>query len=219
MWGGGGAFVLSLAACTYVFAVAWEAPPADGGGWRALAIDAGLFGVFALHHSVFARESVKGWISRIVPAHLLRSCYVWTASALLVAVLALWQPIAGDLYHVAGPASLANAGVQLFGIWLIAGSVARISALELAGIEPAAGDALQIGGPYRWVRHPLYLGWLLVVFGAAHMTANRLAFASTSAAYLLLAIPWEERSLLRAFGEPYARYQRAVRWRVLPYVY
>jgi protein-S-isoprenylcysteine O-methyltransferase Ste14 len=119
-----------------------------------------------------------------------------------------------------------HAGVQLSGLWLIARSVARISALELAGIKPApinkiskVGNVLQTGGPYRWVRHPLYLGWLLVLFGVAHMTADRLAFASISTAYLLLAIPWEERSLLRVFGEPYARYQRVVRWRVVPYVY
>ncbi len=96
----------------------------------------------------------------------------------------------------------------------------RISALELAGISPAApNDALQVEGPYRWVRHPIYFGWLLVLFAAPHMTADRLAFAAISSAYLLVAIPWEERSLLRAFGEPYARYQRAVRWRVVPYVY
>ena len=98
--------------------------------------------------------------------------------------------------------------------------MATIDPLELAGIKPlSARDSLQIAGPYRWVRHPLYLGWLLAVFGAAHLTADRLAFAAITTAYLCVAIPWEERSLLRMFGESYARYQRSVRWRMIPYVY
>ena len=58
-------------------------------------------------------------------------------------------------------------------------------------------------GPYRWVRHPLYLGWLLMVFGAAHMTGDRLVFAAITTIYLLVAIPWEERSLRRSFGAAY----------------
>ena len=110
--------------------------------------------------------------------------------------------------------------MQLAGVWLIARAVATIDALELAGISPSSGtEALQLVGPYRWVRHPLYLGWILALFGAAHMTADRLAFAAISTAYLLVAIPWEERSLVRAFGAHYTAYQRQVRWRVLPYIY
>ena len=186
----------------------------------AVAIDAGLFGVFALHHSLFARRSVKTHLARVLPERLLRSFYVWTASLLLLWVLALWRPAAGDVYAATGWLAAAHAAVQLSGFWLIAQSVARIDPLELAGIRPASGsEALQVAGPYRWVRHPLYLGWMLVVFGAAHMTGDRLAFAAISTAYLIVAIPWEERSLLRLFGEPYARYQRRVRWRVVPYVY
>jgi methanethiol S-methyltransferase len=232
VWCGGVMFVMSLAACAYFYLVVWASPAAAGGGWtaaRAAAIDAVLFAVFALHHSLFARESMKSRIARVVPERLLRSFYVWTASALLLGVPALWQPVAGDVYNVTGWPSFVHVTVQLSGIWLIARSVARISPLELAGINHApvttvsnvsnASNALQVGGPYRWVRHPLYLGWLLALFGAAHMTGDRLAFAAISTAYLLVAIPWEERSLLRVFGEPYARYQRVVRWRVVPYVY
>src|SRR5204863_2523936 len=136
------------------------------------------------------------------------------------AALALWQPVGGTAYTVTGWRAIAHAAVQLSGIVLIARSVAKIDALQLAGIKPAAGrDALQIGGPYQWVRHPVYLGWLLAVFGAAHMTADRLTFAIITTGYLLIAIPWEERALRATFGDPYARYQQAVRWRVIPYVY
>jgi protein-S-isoprenylcysteine O-methyltransferase Ste14 len=138
----------------------------------------------------------------------------------LLGVLALWQPIAGEVYRVTGWRALLHAAAQLGGLWLIARAVARIDPLELAGIKPESESGpLQIAGPYGWVRHPVYLGWLLAAFGAAHMTGNRLAFAAISAAYLLIAVPWEERSLRRAFGESYERYQRAVRWRIIPFVY
>ena len=229
VWSGGALFVVSLLTCAYEYLFVWASPPTASSRWtpgslgdpgRHLAIDAALFAVFALHHSLFARESIKRRLARVLPDRLLRSVYVWTASLLLLIVLALWQPIAGHAYNVTGWRAIGHAAVQLGGIWLIARSVAKIDPLELAGIRPASGsDSLQIAGPYRWVRHPLYLGWLLAVFGAAHMTADRLAFAAITTTYLLIAIPWEERSLRRTFGEPYARYQQTVRWRVVPYVY
>jgi protein-S-isoprenylcysteine O-methyltransferase Ste14 len=226
VWTGGALFVFSLAACVFWYSVLWSGPemrsvePIARSSGRAIAIDAGLFAIFALHHSLFARESIKRRMARLVRDRLRRSVYVWTASLLLLCVLALWQPIAGDVYHVTGWRAILHAVVQLSGLWLIARSVARIDPLELAGIKPESESGpLQIAGPYRWVRHPLYLGWVIAVFGAAHMTGNRLAFAAISTAYLLAAIPWEERSLRRTFGDSYARYQGAVRWRIVPFVY
>ena len=106
-----------------------------------------------------------------------------------------------------GPALLfAHAAVQLYGVGLIAQSVRGIDPLELAGIRrESARGPLQIRGPYALVRHPLYFGWVLAVFGAAHMTGDRLAFAAITTLYLVIAIPWEERSLVRCFGEDFAR--------------
>jgi protein-S-isoprenylcysteine O-methyltransferase Ste14 len=109
--------------------------------------------------------------------------------------------------------------VQLTGLWFIAVSVRAIDALELAGIRESSNTGLQVGGPYRLVRHPLYLGWVLAVFGAPHMTGDRLTFAIVSSMYLVVAVPWEERSLERAFGESYRHYKQRVRWRMLPFVY
>lgn len=233
VWLGGAVFVGSLVLCAWWYFVLLAAPgPAlyvalDGG--RALPIPAGpwsilvntlTFGVFAAHHSVFARERVKAAVERAVPARLLRSVYVWTASLLLMLVIAVWLPVGGDLYHATGWRAVAHAAVQLFGLWLIAQAVAGLDPLELAGIhEQAARGELQITGPYGWVRHPVYLGWVLILFGAAHMTGDRLAFAGISTLYLMLAVPWEERSLTRSFGDEYRRYQQRVRWRILPYLY
>lgn len=188
-------------------------------GRDAIAFDAGLFSVFALHHSLFARETARRWLDR-VPRELIRPIYVYAASLLFIAVFAAWRPIGGALYRASGLPELALVMCQLAGVGLIVRAVARIDALELAGIRPAGSrDELQTSGPYRWVRHPLYLGWVVAVFATPHMTGDRLAFAAISTAYLMLAVPWEERSLRRAFGDEYVRYQRAVRWRMLPFIY
>ena len=228
VWVGGALFVGSLALWAWWYLV-WLAQSRRWAGWRPLAYDAVLFTVFAAHHSLFARDGAKRLLSAI-PRRLMRSVYVWIASALLVAVCLLWQPIGGDLYRSQNLAASALAVVQLAGALIIARAVARIDPLELSGIRvveasdaassPAAGPGpLQITGPYRWVRHPIYLGWMLIVFGAPQMTGDRFAFAVISSLYLIVAVPWEERSLMQSFGEEYARYKRQVRWRVVPYVY
>jgi methanethiol S-methyltransferase len=217
-WLGGGVFVAALALCGYSYVVVWaRSAPFDSG---AIAIDFALFTAFAAHHSVFAREPVKRWLVKLVPEGLLRSVYVWIASLLLILMCVGWQPIGGDVYRAHGGLALVHAVVQLAGVLLIASAVRAIDALELAGIRShVADDSLQIGGPYRWVRHPLYLGWLVATFGAAHMTGDRLLFAGISMFYLIIAVPFEERSLVRSFGQDYAQYQQLVRWRIVPYVY
>jgi methanethiol S-methyltransferase len=231
VWLGGGLFAGALALCAYAYLVSWSDPAAGAPhaipgarGWSGLAVDVGLFGLFAAHHSLFARETVKVRLARVVPPRLLRSVYVWTASILLILVCLCWQPIGRNLYTVSGPQRFAHAALQLAGLWIIAASVAVIDGLELAGIrgpsDPGgAPPSLQERGPYRCVRHPLYLGWMLATLGAAHMTADRLAFAAISSIYLLTAMPWEERSLERAFPGGYRRYSRRVRWRLIPYIY
>jgi hypothetical protein len=221
VWIGGAWFIASLALTSWWYAT-FLGRVRPFAGWRPLAYDAILFSVFALHHSALARPAIQAALPRVVPDRMLRSVYVWTASSLLILVCLLWRPIGGNLFHVGGPRAFVHAVVQLSGLWLIALSVRAIDALELAGIRrpaPAARGPLQITGPYRLVRHPLYLGWMLIVFGAAHMTGDRLAFALITALYLVIAIPWEERSLERTFGDAYRRYKSEVRWRAIPYVF
>jgi len=219
VWIGGALFAAALAFCAYSFLVTWSrsAPAVD---FAAVATDLLLFTIFAAHHSVLARERVKRRLAALVSDRLIRSTYVWTASLLLIAVCAMWRPIGGDLFAVDGWRAIAAASVQLIGIGLIAGAVARIDPLELAGIRAAPRtEPLETGGPYRLVRHPVYLGWMLAAFGAGHMTGDRLAFAAVSSLYLLVAIPWEERSLMRAFPDEYEAYKARVRWRVVPFVF
>jgi protein-S-isoprenylcysteine O-methyltransferase Ste14 len=217
-WLGGGVFVAALALCGYSYVVVWaRSAPFDSG---AIAIDVVLFTAFAAHHSVFARQPVKRWLVKRIPEGLLRSVYVWMASLLLILMCVGWQPVGGDVYHVQGWRALGHAIVQLAGVLMIASAVRAIDALELAGIRShVADDSLQISGPYRCVRHPLYLGWLVATFGAAHMTGDRLFFSAISVFYLIIAVPFEERALVRSFGQHYVQYQQLVRWRIVPYVY
>lgn len=221
VWAGGAMFVISLAVCTYCYVIVWGRAVAHAaGGIAGIGTDLFLVTLFAAHHSVLARNRPKMWLARIVPAHLARSVYVWTASLLLVAVCLLWRRIGGDLYDAAGWRAVLHAAIQLLGVWIIARAVAGIDPLELAGIRTAsASGGLQTAGPYRWVRHPLYSGWVLAVFGTSHMTGDRLAFAAVTSAYLVIAVPWEERSLRQSVGADYARYMREVKWRIVPFIY
>jgi len=218
VWTGGAIFVAALVVFAGWFLLVLG-DPAPFAGWRPLTTDAALFSAFALHHSIFARETVKRRFA-VIPPNLRRSVYVWTASVLLILVCVAWATIGGTLYRHHGGLAVVHAVVQSMGVWLIARSVARLDPLELAGIrEEKTGAPLQIGGPYRLVRHPLYLGWILALFGTTHMTGDRLAISAISSLYLLIAVPWEERSLMQSFGEEYAAYARRVRWRVIPFVY
>ena len=219
VWAGGLAFVGSLALTAWWYIV-WLGQRSVFAGWRPILFDALIFSGFALHHSIFARPSIKAALARVCPERLLRSVYVWTASVLLSLVCLLWQGVGGRVFHETGWRAIVHLAAQVAGLVLIALSVRAIDALELAGIRAVtAHQNLQITGPYHLVRHPLYLGWILVVFGAAHLTGDRFAFAVISSLYLALAVPWEERSLERDFGERYRRYKQQVRWRIIPYVY
>ncbi len=218
VWLGGALFVGALAFCGYSYAVTWSRTAVFDRA--AVPIDVLLFSVFALHHSLFARASVKQWLGNVVPQPMLRSVYVWIASSLLIGVCLAWRPAGGDVYHHAALLAILHGIVQAAGVVIIVSAVRAIDALELAGIRPHSGrESLQIVGPYRFVRHPLYSGWLLVTFGAAHMTGDRLIFAGISTFYLLIAMPFEERSLGMSFGSAYSDYVRRVRFRIIPYVY
>jgi hypothetical protein len=147
------------------------------------------------------------------------------ASALFIAVCACWQPVAGDLWHVHGPVAALFITAQLAGVWITQVSSGQLDVLSLAGIRQAYGaDGTHSTGLidtrwYRVVRHPIYLGWALMVWPTPHMTGTRLAFAAISSLYLAAAIPFEERSLRRDFGVAYESYSARVRWRMIPFLY
>jgi len=177
-----------------------------------------LFTIFALHHSVMARSGAKAWLTRFVPAALERSVYVWMASLLFLSVCLMWQPLPGIVWDLRGP-GLALSLMQLFGLGLTVSAARRVGVRELAGLQPpnpARPVEFRADGPFGLVRHPIYLGWVLLVFATPLMTSSHLLFAVVSTIYLVIAIPLEEALLVKTFGEKYTAYQQQMRWRLIP---
>jgi len=224
-WAGAALFFASLGLFFYNYLVTWSRP-ATSTPAGAVAIDIALFTLFALHHSVFARERIRARVARLVPGGRERSFYVWVSSLLFIAVCAWWQPVAGVVWRVEGPLRAVLWAFQAFGVWLVLRSAVVIDIRDLAGLtrpaipgEPARPTEFKVVGPYGWIRHPIYSGWFLVVFATSPMTGTRLLFALVSSAYLLVAIPLEERSLRATTNGAYERYMQRVRWRLMPGVY
>lgn len=225
-WTGGAVFLGSLLYYAHFFFIRLGQPVPAGEAREllpALAVNGALFGAFAAHHSLMARSGAKAWLAARLPSALERTIYIWISSLLFVAVCTWWWRVPGVVHAQAGVAWGMLALVQLIGVALTIGGAAVIDPLELAGVRQARGErrppAFKVVGPFRVVRHPIYLGWILIVFAAPQMTVDRLVWAIVSSAYLLVAIPWEERSLVETFGDAYRDYQRHVRWRVLPGLY
>jgi protein-S-isoprenylcysteine O-methyltransferase Ste14 len=227
-WAGAAAFAASLAWFLYCYLVLYGRPAATGSVAAPIAVNVLLFTIFALHHSVLARTRAKTVVQRLAPAELERSLYTWVASLLFAAVCWWWQPVPGTLYEMPGPIRAAGWLVQALGLVLTIHASRALDVLDLAGVraieralQPASADppSLNTRGLYGFVRHPLYFAWVLFVFGTPAMTDTRAAFAVISTAYLMLAIPFEERSLVRTFGDDYLRYRDRVRWRMIPGLY
>ena len=222
-WGGAAAFATSLAYFLYAYLVRFGDSTAATGVWRPALTDIALFSAFALHHSLFARTPLKAWVGHVASPLLERSIYTWVASAMFAGVCWWWMPVPGEVYRIEGSWRALGWGVQAAGVLLIALASRALDVLDLAGVRavltPRGHVPLKTSGVFAIVRHPLYLGWMLFTFGAPDMTATRAVFAVVSTAYLALAIPWEERGLVRTFGAEYEAYRRTTRWRMLPGVY
>ena len=228
-WGGAGVFVASLLYFLFSYDVTFVRPVEDERAIGAIAWNTALFSVFALHHSLFARTGIRAAIQRAVPT-LERSLYVWAASLLFILVCLLWQPVAGVAWKIYGAPAYLLRLLHVGGGALSVMSAAAIDIWELSGVkqithagstnqDPAYDSEFKTTGAYGLVRHPIYLGWFLLVFAVPHMTMTRLVFAVVSTLYVLIAIPFEERSLLASTAGAYARYRQKVRFRVVPGIY
>ena len=223
-WTGALLFLLSLLSFALVYGWRLRTPaPGDPlAAWPDALANLILFTVFALHHSIMARTGAKARLTRLVSPDLERSVYVWIASLLFLAVCWLWQPLPGVIWHLNGVAAWVLSAIQLIGVLLTLRAARVVGVWELAGVkQPDLTKPIEfrVEGPFAIVRHPIYLGWVLMVFATPAMTTSRLLFAVVSTAYLIAAIPWEEASLLKAFPEKYAAYQRQMRWRLIPGVW
>jgi methanethiol S-methyltransferase len=186
----------------------------------AFLIDAGLLTLFAVQHSVMARKWFKDWWTRIVPKPLERSTYVLFSSVALILLFWQWQPLGGVVWSVEDPFGQIVLRVLFgFGWALVLVSTFLINHFDLFGLRQVwlyllgkSYTTLNFGtpGPYRLVRHPLYVGWLFAFWSTPTMTLAHLLFSAATTAYILLAIQFEERDLIREHGESYEAYRRSV---------
>ena len=226
-WAGASLFLGALAFCGWSFTVRWGTYPLDAANWPAAWTNVALFSAFALHHSVFARLRVRELIRRAAGPGLERSAYVWLASLLLISVCWAWEPVLGLWWQLTGAAVWEGRLLQVGGVLLTVAGARAIDVLELAGVRQVDGPIRAGGMPavfkttgvYGLVRHPIYLGWVLMVLAEPTMTATRGIFAFVSCAYLAIAVPLEEASLAATAGPAYAAYRKTVRWRVLPFLW
>jgi methanethiol S-methyltransferase len=195
-----------------------DSGPAPGAG-IALAANLGLLGLFGLQHSVMARPAFKRWWTRIVPSEAERSVYVLASSLAMIALYAFWQPLPFVVFELEHPIARALAyGVCAVGYAIVLYSTFLIDHFDLFGLrqswlalrgKPYASRPFRTPSLYRYVRHPLYVGWLLFFWGTPVMTVGHLLLALGITAYILVAIVFEERDLLAHFGADYRAWRES----------
>jgi methanethiol S-methyltransferase len=187
---------------------------------EAVLINLALLTVFALQHSVMARKGFKKWWTQFVPPAVERSTYVLAASAALAALVWYWQPIEGTVWRIDNPVGVALVWIIFatgWGILLLATFL--INHFELFGLRQVfarlTGKKIPEGEfrtpmLYKYVRHPIYLGFIMGFWAAPHMTYGHLLFAAAATGYILVGIWFEERDLIATFGDRYRAYKQQV---------
>jgi protein-S-isoprenylcysteine O-methyltransferase Ste14 len=192
----------------------------SGAFGSALVIDALLLGAFAIQHSVMARPAFKRWWTQFVPQAAERSTYVLFASLALMLVFWQWRPLGGDIWNVQND----SARQVLWALCAMGWAIVLVATFlihhfDLFGLrqvtvyfrgQPYVPLAFKTPVFYRYVRHPLYLGFIIAFWATPHMSAAHLVFALATTAYILIAIQFEEHDLVESIGAPYQEYRQRV---------
>lgn len=192
---------------------------ASGPVWLAVLVDAGLLGLFAVQHSVMARPWFKRWWTRVVPSAIERSTYVLAASLVIVVLLWQWRPLPDTVWSAEGWLRALLWTLYAAGWAILVLSTFLIGHFDLFGLRQVIARARQAAYAepgfrqplfYRFVRHPIMIGFLIAFWAAPDMSVGRLLFAAAASGYILIAVRFEEHDLRRQLGEPYQRYAEQV---------
>lgn len=187
---------------------------------EALIVNLLLMSLFAVQHSVMARPQFKQWWTQYVPKPVERSTYVLLASLILDLLFWQWRPMPAIVWQIVDPEIAAAIGILSFLGWVIVfTSTFLINHFELFGLHQVANNlgGREMPAPrfrtplyYKFVRHPIYLGFIIAFWAAPTMTVGHLLFAAVTTAYIFVGILLEERDLIEMFGDDYRRYRERV---------
>lgn len=188
--------------------------------WQAILINAGFLLLFAVQHSVMARPAFKRWWTRYVPQPIERSTFVLLASLILMGMMYFWQPMGGVVWNLENETAKSILSVVYLSGWAIVFlATFLINHFDLFGLrqvwlhfqgKPYTKLIFRTPFLYNFVRHPLYLGFLIAFWATPLMTVTHLLFAVATTGYILTAIQLEERDLISEFGDGYREYRSRV---------
>ncbi len=222
-----GAYVLALANLVYIMGFLVDVGVSKGitdgpetSIWLAILIDAGLIGLFGLHHSITARSSFKRWWSRFIPAPIERATYLYMTSIMTALLIVHWRPIPVTIWQVEPLWAIFIVYAAYLAVWTMMtaatfhfghfGFLGLAQAWQNFTSKPADADDMTARYLYALVRHPISLGWMVAPLIVPHLTVGHLVFAGATFAYIMIATPFEEADLIKALGTSYDQYRKRV---------
>jgi len=185
-----------------------------------LAINSFLIFLFGVQHSVMARQSFKKSLIKIIPNYFERSFYVLFANLAMTAFLVFWQPITIPIWSInSSILKLLIYIIFALGCFILVYSLLIIDHSEFIGLrqiylhfKKKKYTPIEFKMPtiYKYIRHPMYLGTLIVFWATPEMTLGHLFLAMGMTLYTLIGIKYEEQDLITLYGNEYKQYMQTV---------
>lgn len=185
---------------------------------EALLVNTALLGLFAIQHSVMARPGFKKWWTKFIPKPIERSTYVLFSSLAVILLYWQWKPMGVTIWNITDPTLvMVLNGLMILGGLIVLVTTFLINHFDLFGLRQVwlyligkkyTNLGFVVPGPYKFIRHPLYFGWMLMFWSTPVMTIAHLVFAVATTGYIFVAIWFEERDLITIHGRDYAEYKK-----------